>query len=72
MVGYQPSQQRFYCTCHQSAFKPDGALIPPSAAARALDGLEVKLEPDAEGDGARVLVKFQNFRSGIPEKVAKS
>lgn len=72
MVGYQASQSRFYCPCHQSAFQPDGELIPPSAAARGLDGLEVKLQPDAEGQGAQVLVKFQNFRSGIPEKVAKS
>lgn len=72
MVGYQASQSRFYCPCHQSAFQPDGKLIPPSAAARGLDGLEVKLQPDAAGKGAQVLVKFQNFRSGISEKVAKS
>ncbi len=72
MVGYQPAQTRFYCPCHQSAFQPDGALIPPSAAARGLDTLEVKLEPADGGDDARVLVKFQNYRSGIHEKVVKS
>jgi menaquinol-cytochrome c reductase iron-sulfur subunit len=72
MVGYQTAQDRFYCPCHQSAFKTDGALIPPSAAARGLDTLEVKLDPAAGGDGARVLVKFENFRSGIHEKVVKS
>jgi menaquinol-cytochrome c reductase iron-sulfur subunit len=72
MVGYQASQTRFYCPCHQSAFTPEGKLIPPSAAARGLDSLDVKVEAAAEGNSKRVLVKFQNFRSGIPEKVAKS
>ena len=72
MVGYQESQTRFYCPCHQSAFQPDGKLIPPSAAARGLDSLEVRLEAGDAGGGQRVLVKFQNFRSGIPEKIAKS
>lgn len=72
MVGYQESQTRFYCPCHQSAFTPEGKLIPPSAAARGLDSLEVKLEAGDAGGGQRVLVKFQNFRSGIPEKIAKS
>lgn len=72
MVGYQEAQSRFYCPCHQSAFTPGGALIPPSAAARGLDTLEVELDPPAGGDTARVLVKFQNFRSGLHEKVAKS
>lgn len=72
MVGFQPAQTRFYCPCHQSAFTPEGALVPPSAAARGLDTLEVKLDPAAGGDGARILVKFENFRSGIHEKVVKS
>jgi menaquinol-cytochrome c reductase iron-sulfur subunit len=72
MVGYQAAQTKFYCPCHQSSFTPEGGLIPPSAAARGLDTLEVKLDPAAGGDEARVLVKFQNFRSGIHEKVVKS
>ncbi len=34
MVGYQSTQHRFYCPCHQSLFETDGELITPSAAAR--------------------------------------
>jgi Rieske Fe-S protein len=53
----------FYCPCHDSAFDPQGTrLSGPSP--RPLDVLETRLE-----DGV-VLVRFQRFRQGIPEKVA--
>lgn len=56
---------RYYCPCHNSAFAKDGAVIAPSASARALDTLAVEVR--AEGE---VWVRFQNFKAGIKEKVA--
>jgi Rieske Fe-S protein len=53
----------FYCPCHDSAFDAKGErLSGPSP--RPLDSLETRVE-----DGV-VLVRFQRFRQGIPEKVA--
>jgi Rieske Fe-S protein len=53
----------FYCPCHDSSFDvAGGKLNGPSP--RALDALETRIE-----DGF-VLVHFERFRQGIPEKVA--
>jgi cytochrome b6-f complex iron-sulfur subunit/menaquinol-cytochrome c reductase iron-sulfur subunit len=53
----------FYCPCHDSSFDTEGArLSGPSP--RALDTLATRVD-----DGV-VLVKFERFRQGIPEKVA--
>jgi menaquinol-cytochrome c reductase iron-sulfur subunit len=53
----------FYCPCHDSSFDAQGArLSGPSP--RALDALETRVE-----DGF-VMVHFQRFRQGIPEKVS--
>ena len=51
----------FYCPCHDSGFDPDGRrLNGPSP--RDLDALETRVE-----DGY-VMVEFQRFRQGTPEK----
>jgi menaquinol-cytochrome c reductase iron-sulfur subunit len=51
----------FYCPCHDSAFDADGnRLTGPSP--RALDALATRIE------GGVVMVDFQRFRQGIPEK----
>ncbi len=53
----------FYCPCHDSSFDAAGLrLAGPSP--RALDALETRVE-----DGF-VVVRFQRFRQGIPEKVS--
>jgi cytochrome b6-f complex iron-sulfur subunit/menaquinol-cytochrome c reductase iron-sulfur subunit len=60
-VGRAASGPGFYCPCHDSSFGADGErLTGPSP--RALDALATRVE-----DGF-VLVDFQRFRQGIPEK----
>jgi menaquinol-cytochrome c reductase iron-sulfur subunit len=54
--------QGFYCPCHDSSFDARGARI-SGPSPRALDALETRVE-----DGF-VMVHFQRFRQGIPEKV---
>jgi menaquinol-cytochrome c reductase iron-sulfur subunit len=53
----------FYCPCHDSSFDPAGSRV-SGPSPRGLDALETRVE-----DGA-VLVHFQRFRQGIPEKLA--
>ena len=54
----------FYCACHTAHFDWNGVrLDDTSPSPRDLDTLEVQIEPDG-----RVLVKFENFITGIPEK----
>ncbi len=51
----------FYCPCHDSSFDADGKrLTGPSP--RALDALGTRIE------GGFVMVEFQRFRQGTPEK----
>jgi menaquinol-cytochrome c reductase iron-sulfur subunit len=60
-VGKQASGPGFYCPCHDSSFDADGRrLTGPSP--RALDALSTRVE------GGVVLVDFQRFRQGTPEK----
>jgi cytochrome b6-f complex iron-sulfur subunit/menaquinol-cytochrome c reductase iron-sulfur subunit len=53
----------FYCPCHDSAFDAEGARV-TGPSPRGLDTLSTRVE------GGFVMVKFQRFRQGIPEKVA--
>ena len=62
-VDYHEPTQRFFCPCHQSSFNLDGARqnkTPP----RNLDELTVEIRGD------KVYVKYQNFRTGDPQKQA--
>ena len=62
-VGYRPTENDFYCPCHESRFTLEGEKTndtPP----RNMDDLEVK-----EVDGT-VYVKYQNFKGGIADKTA--
>jgi cytochrome b6-f complex iron-sulfur subunit/menaquinol-cytochrome c reductase iron-sulfur subunit len=60
-VGRLDTGPGFYCPCHDSSFDPDGnRLTGPSP--RALDALATRVE-----DGF-VMVEFQRFRQGTPEK----
>lgn len=62
-VDYQPSDKRFFCPCHQSAFGLDGVPQNPTPP-RPLDSLEAEIK-----DGA-VWVKYQNFRTATAKKEA--
>lgn len=62
-VDYQASNKHFFCPCHQSAFDVDGKKTnqtPP----RGLDELTVEVRT------GEIWVKYQNFRTATPEKVA--
>ena len=60
-----PADGHFECPCHKSAFAKDGTqLYGPSR--RGLDSLKVKLE--TKGDQTEILVAFQKFQGGIPER----
>jgi len=57
------------CPCHDSEFDTHGRIIPitrngnRSVSPRDLDTLEVRIE------NGRVLVRFQNFRAGVQDKI---
>ncbi len=60
-VGRAASGPGFYCPCHDSSFDGDGRrLTGPSP--RPLDALPTRIE------GGIVMVEFQRFRQGTPEK----
>jgi Rieske Fe-S protein len=66
-VEWRTESKTFFCPCHTSSFTVDGAIIPPSPAARQLDALEVEVRESNE-----VWVHFQEFQAGKAEKIAVS
>ena len=54
-------EELFYCPCHAAHFDLNGVRI-DDVSPRDLDALEVQI------DDGTVLVKFENFAFGIPEK----
>jgi menaquinol-cytochrome c reductase iron-sulfur subunit len=73
IYSYVASRNEFYCPCHNSAFHLDGSKVEATGrvnpSPRPLDQLEVdqkRLEEKGE-----VWVKFQNFYTGIEEKIPK-
>ena len=61
------SQSRcFRCPCHNSRFELDGGIVAPSPSPRAMDGLECRV-----GANGAIAVKWQNFYTGVAEKVAR-
>lgn len=64
-VEFNAADKQFECPCHKSGFAIDGEqLFGPSR--RGLDPLPVKLED--KGGAKEVLVKFERFKGGIPER----
>lgn len=64
-VDYQADRRAFFCPCHDSTFAVDGSINDPrSPSPRAMDTLAVEVR------GQGVWLRFQNFRPGIPGKVA--
>jgi menaquinol-cytochrome c reductase iron-sulfur subunit len=67
-VGYEASAGRFFCPCHSASFDLAGKRTDAtSPSPRDMDGLEVQIRNQNE-----VWVKFQNFRTGTPQKVAQA
>lgn len=67
-VDFVAERKVYQCPCHDSSFKPEDGSIAndKSPAARGLDELDVKIKDDA------VWVRYQNFRSGIAEKIVEA
>ena len=64
-VDYQVDRKSFFCPCHDSTFAVDGSINDPrSPSPRPMDSLSVEIR------GQGVWLRFQNFRPGIPTKVA--
>jgi menaquinol-cytochrome c reductase iron-sulfur subunit len=64
-VEFDTANKQFECPCHKSGFAIDGKqLFGPSR--RGLDPLPVMLEDKAGAKG--ILVKFERFKGGIPER----
>jgi len=61
------SQERFFrCPCHNSKFTFDGGMVAPSPSPRAMDDLECSVAKNGS-----IAVKWQNFYTGVAEKVAR-
>ncbi len=56
----------FRCPCHNSAFTLDGGIVAPSPSPRSMDSLECQVDKSGS-----ILVKWQNFYTGIENKVAR-
>jgi menaquinol-cytochrome c reductase iron-sulfur subunit len=56
----------FRCPCHNSTFTLDGRIVAPSPSPRAMDGLECQIAKNGQ-----IAVKWQNYYTGIAEKVAR-
>ena len=65
-VNYQSgNKNRFHCPCHDSTFAADGKILDPkSPSPRPLDELPVEIR-----HGAEIWVTFQNFRTGVHERI---
>src|SRR5262245_15424795 len=68
-VDFDPSSDRYRCPCHNSSFTIDGVIIRPSPSPRPMDSLAVEIR--SHGDTKEVWVRFENFYTGIAEKLPK-
>ncbi|MEO6034617.1 MAG: Rieske 2Fe-2S domain-containing protein [Verrucomicrobiota bacterium] len=66
-VDFVPSRECFLCPCHNSTFALSGKITDKkSPSPRALDTLPVEIR------GEEIFVTFQNFRSGVAEKIPQA
>jgi len=67
-IVYDTSKNTYCCPCHNGNFDLTGKRLDAnSPSPRDLDTLEVEIR-----NGTEVWVKFQNFRTGTPQKVAEA
>jgi Rieske Fe-S protein len=64
-VEFQAKRDAFYCPCHDSEFTKSGAVHGKSPSRRGLDTLRVEIR-----EGGEVWVYFENFKTGIAEKIS--
>jgi Rieske Fe-S protein len=70
MVDYRSDDRIFKCPCHNSAFQLDGEIIQPSPAPRPMDSLRCEVRNRA--GTKEIWVEFENFYTGIGEKIVKT
>jgi Rieske Fe-S protein len=64
-VDYQAAKKAYLCPCHNSMFALDGKVASPrSPSPRAMDSLEVEIR-----NGNEIWIHFQNFQTGMSEKL---
>ena len=65
-VNFQPSQDKFVCPCHNSAFNVDGTRVDPanSPSPRSMDALAVEIRYEQE-----VWVDYRRFVGGKSEQI---
>jgi Rieske Fe-S protein len=68
-VDFNEPARCFKCPCHNSTFTVDGSIIQPSPSPRPMDTLTVEVRD--QGGSKEVWVRFDNFYTGIAEKVPK-
>ena len=64
-VEFRKEREAFFCPCHNSDFAKTGEVRGPSPSRRGLDTLRVEIR-----EGGEVWVYFENFKTGIAEKVS--
>jgi menaquinol-cytochrome c reductase iron-sulfur subunit len=69
-VDFNEPARCFKCPCHNSTFTMDGGIIQPSPSPRPMDTLAVEVRD--QGGSKEVWVQFENFYTGIAEKVLKA
>jgi len=69
-VDFDRQSDCYKCPCHNSRFTVDGAMIQPSPSPRPMDTLAIELRES--GVAKEVWVKFENFYTGIAERLPKS
>ncbi len=66
-ITYDAEKKGFFCPCHNASFDLEGRrLDATSSSPRDLDTLDCKVE------AGEVWVRYQNFRTGISEKIAET
>lgn len=67
-VEYKASEKVFFCPCHRASFELGGKRKDAdSPSPRDLDTLAVEIR-----NGVEVWVKFENYRTGTPQKIAEA
>jgi Rieske Fe-S protein len=64
-VEFRSERDCFYCPCHDSEFANNGDVRGKSPSRRGLDTLRVEIR-----EGGEVWVVFENFKTGIAEKIS--
>lgn len=66
-ITFDAGKRGFFCPCHNASFDIEGQrLDATSSSPRDLDTLECKIE------GTEVWVRYENFRTGIADKISET